>query len=315
MGHAHAHSHSHGLDARRAGNRSRMVIALGINVVLLVATVVGGLLTDSLALLADAGHLLSDVGAIAIGLVAARLAGMAPTPARTYGLQRSEVLGALANGVLLVVVSVLIVVEALSRFGSPPDVSGAGMLVVGIAGLGGNVAATWVLAAGDREDLNLEAVLRHSAADALSSIGVVVAAILILAAGWDEADPIASLVIAGLILLGSWRLLKDPVDVLLEAAPAGTDVAAIGSAMAAEQDVVEVHDLHVWTLTAGFPALSAHVVVRPGCDRDRVLLAVERLLHERFGIHHTTLQMIEEAPSGDLIQVEGPGRVNPGGDR
>ena len=301
---AHAHAHSHGLDARRAGNRSRMAIALAINVVLLVGTVVGGILTGSLALLADAGHLLSDVGAIVIGLVAARLAGRAPTPARTFGLQRSEVLGALANGVLLVVISVLIIVEAVGRFGSVPEVSGAGMLAVGLAGLAGNLAATWVLAAGDREDLNLEGVLRHSAADALSSIGVVVAAILILSAGWDAADPIASLLIAGLILAGSWRLLREPVDVLLEAAPAGTDVAAIGSAMAAERDVVEVHDLHVWTVTSGFPALSAHVVVQPGCDRDRVLRRVELLLHERFGITHTTLQMIEHTQGEGLIQVE-----------
>ncbi len=299
-----AHAHSHGLDARRAGNRSRMAIALAINVVLLVGTVVGGILTDSLALLADAGHLLSDVGAIVIGLAAARLAARAPTPARTFGLQRSEVLGALANGVLLVVIAVLIVVEAVGRFGSAPDVSGGGVLAVGLAGLAGNIAATWVLAAGDRADLNLEGVLRHSAADALSSIGVVVAAILILAAGWDEADPLASLLIAGLILVGSWRLLKEPVDVLLEAAPQGTDVSAIGTAMAAERDVVEVHDLHVWTVTSGFPALSAHVVVCPGCDRDRVLRRVEALLRERFGITHATLQMVEHTAGDGLIQVE-----------
>jgi cobalt-zinc-cadmium efflux system protein len=307
MAHAHAHAHSH-LDARRAENRSRMTIALAINVVLLVGTVVGGILTDSLALLADAGHLLSDVGAIAIGLVAARLAARAPTPARTYGLQRSEVLGALANGVLLVVIAVLIVVEALGRFGSPPEVSGGGMLAVGLAGLAGNLAATWVLASGDREDLNLEGVLRHSAADALSSIGVVAAAVLVLAAGWDAADPVASLVIAGLILLGSWRLLKEPIDVLLEAAPTGTNVSAIGEAMAAEPDVLEVHDLHVWTVTSGFPALSAHVVVVAGCDRDRVLRRVERLLHDRFGITHTTLQMMEETPADGLIQVERGGQ-------
>ena len=224
MAHAHAHGHAH-LDARRAENRSRMAVALAINVVLLIGTVVGGILTDSLALLADAGHLLSDVGAIAIGLVAARLAGRAPTPARTYGLQRSEVLGALANGV------------AAGRDRGADRGRGAGavralrrtypvagMLAVGLAGLAGNIAATWVLASGDREDLNLEGVLRHSAADALSSIGVVVAAILVIAAGWNAADAVASLVIAGLILLGSWRLLKEPVDVLLEAAPAGTDV-------------------------------------------------------------------------------------------
>jgi cobalt-zinc-cadmium efflux system protein len=305
MGHGHAHAH--GLDARRSENRSRMAVALAINVVLLVGTVVGGILTDSLALLADAGHLLSDVGAIAIGLVAARLAAMAPTPGRTFGLQRTEVLGALANGVLLVVVAVLIVVEAFARFGSPPDVAGWGMLAVGVAGLAGNIAATWVLAAGDREDLNLEGVLRHSAADALSSVGVVVAAILILAAGWEAADPVASLLIAGLMIAGSWRLLKEPLDVLLEAAPAGMDVEAVGSAMAAVPEVIEVHDLHVWTVTAGFPALSAHVVVRRGCDRDLALRRVEQVLHERFRIHHTTLQMIEATDTGDLIQVKPPG--------
>ena len=281
-----------------------MSIALAINLALLVVTVVGGLLTGSLALLADAGHLLSDVGAIAIGLIAARLAASAPTPARTYGLQRSEVLGALANGVLLVVIAVLIVIEALQRLDSPPDVSAGGMLAVGIAGLIGNLIATWVLASGDRADLNLEGVLRHSAADALSSIGVVIAAILVLTAGWDAADPVASIVIAALILLGSWRLLKEPVDVLLEAAPAGMDVAAIGTAMVADPDVVEVHDLHVWTVTSGFPALSAHVVVRRGCDRDRVLIRVESVLRDRFGITHTTLQMVEHDPDAGLIQVE-----------
>jgi cobalt-zinc-cadmium efflux system protein len=141
---------------------------------------------------------------------------------------------------------------------------------------------------------------------------VVVAAILVVTIGWDEADAVASLVIAALILLGSWRLLKDPVDVLMEAAPADTDVEAIGAAMAAEPDVVEVHDLHVWTLTAGFPALSAHVVVRENCDRDRVLRRVERMLHDRHGIQHTTLQMIEGAPNGGLIQVERRGGVSPG---
>jgi cobalt-zinc-cadmium efflux system protein len=178
------------------------------------------------------------------------------------------------------------------------------MLAIGLFGLAGNVVATWVLASGDRADLNLEGVLRHSAADALSSIGVVIAAVLVLTAGWNAADPVASLVIAGLILAGSWRLLREPVDVLLEAAPEGTDVSAVGGAMAAEADVVEVHDLHVWTVTAGFPALSAHVVVRRGCDRDRVLSRIEHMLRERFDITHTTLQMVEHDPDNGLIQVE-----------
>ena len=299
----HRHHHSELLDARRAGNRRRMVVALAINLVLLVATVVGGLVAGSLALLADAGHLASDVGAIAVGLLAARLAGVAPTPARTFGLQRSEVLGALANGVLLLVVSVLIVVEALGRLGDPPDVGGAGVLALGLVGLAGNVAATWVLASGEREDINLEGVLRHSAADALSSVGVVVAGGLVLIAGWDAADPVASLLIAALIAAGSWRLLKEPVDVLMEAAPPGLDVSELGNAMAAAPGVVEVHDLHVWTVTSGFPALSAHVLVEPGCDRDEVLARMERLLEER-GIEHTTLQVLVCADPEELIQLE-----------
>lgn len=303
-GHHHGHHHIERLDARRAGNRRRMATALAINVVLLVGTVVGGILADSLALLADAGHLASDVGAIGIGLVAARLAGVAPTPARTYGLQRSEVLGALANGVLLLVVSVLIVVEALSRLGDPPDVGGAGVLALGLAGLAGNVAATWVLAAGEREDINLEGVLRHSVADALSSVGVVIAGALVLVAGWNAADPIASLLIAALIAAGSWRLLKEPVDVLMESAPAGTDVRAVGEAMAAEPQVTEVHDLHVWTVTSGFPALSAHVVVDRGAGRDHVLAQMERMLAERFDIQHTTLQVVECADPEQLIQLQ-----------
>lgn len=281
-----------------------MVAALAINLVLLAATVVGGLLAGSLALLADAAHLASDVGAIGVGLLAARLAGVAPTPARTYGLQRSEVLGALANGVLLLVVSVLIVVEALGRLGDPPDVGGAGVLALGLVGLAGNVAATWVLASGEREDINLEGVLRHSAADALSSLGVVVAGALVLIAGWDTADPLASLLIAALIAAGSWRLLKEPVDVLMEAAPAGVDVRELGNAMASAPGVFEVHDLHVWTVTSGFPALSAHVLVERDADRDEVLARMEQMLAERFSIHHTTLQVLECADPEELIQLE-----------
>jgi cobalt-zinc-cadmium efflux system protein len=278
--------------------------ALAINAALLVATVVGGVLTDSLALLADAGHLLSDVGAIAIGLLAAKLAGIAPTPGRTFGYQRSEILGALVNGVALLAISVLIIVGAISRLGDPPDVAAGGVLAIGLVGLLGNGLATWVLAAGVREDINLEGVLRHSAADAVSSMGVVIAGAVMLASGWNTIDPIISLVIAGLIAIGSWRLLKEPFDVLMESAPAGIDVGKVGRAMAEESDVVEVHDLHVWSVTSGFPALAAHLVVRAGTDRDLVRARIERLLRERFGIRHTTLQVVESAAEDGLIRIE-----------
>jgi len=298
------HDHAHGLDARRQANRSRMLIALAINLAMLVATVIGGVLAGSLALLAEAGHLLSDVGAIAIGLVAARLASKAPTPSRTFGLQRSEIIAALVNGLTLVAVAAAVVVEAITRISDPPHVAGAGVLVLGVVGLAGNVAATWVLAGGQRSDINLEGVLRHSAADAASSVGVVVAGVVILTTGWNAIDPIVSILIAVMIVAGSWRLLKEPFDVLMEAAPAGMDAREIGQAMCTDTDVVEIHDLHVWTVTSGFPALSAHVVVRRGADRDLVRARLERTLEQRFEITHTTLQMVEAADPG-LIQVEG----------
>jgi cobalt-zinc-cadmium efflux system protein len=303
VGHDHA---AELIEARRAGNKSRMWVALAINVVLMAVTAVGGFLTDSLALLADAGHLLSDVGAIAVGLVAARLAGIAPTPERSFGFKRTEILGALANGVLLVAIAVVIAVQAISRLSDPPDVAGGGVLALGAFGLIGNVAATWVLASGSRVDINLEAVLRHSAADALSSLGVVVAGVVVLATGWNTIDPLISLLIAALILVGSWRLLKEPFDILMESTPAGVDARRVGSEMVADQDVVEVHDLHIWTVTSGFPALSAHVVVKPGSDRDLVRARVEAMVRERFDIHHTTLQVVESA-GGDLISLEDVG--------
>ena len=306
-----AHAHAHGgpgrlaatLDARRADSRRRMWVALAINAGMLVAAVVGGVLTGSLALLADAGHVLSDVGAIALGLLAAGLASRPAGPRRTFGYQRSEVIAALANGVALVVIAVLVTVAAIDRLGEPPDVEGGGVLALGVVGVIGNVAATLVLARGQRDDINLEGVLRHSAADALGSIGVIVSGGVILATGWAPIDPLAGLAIAALILVSSVRLIAEPIDVLMEAAPAGMDVERVGRDMVEIEQVGAVHELHVWTVTAGFEALAAHVVVEGGADRDLVRRRLEVLLRERHGIEHTTLQMEEEAPS-ELLEVE-----------
>jgi cobalt-zinc-cadmium efflux system protein len=280
-----------------------MWVALGINAAMLVAEAVGGVLTGSLAVLADAGHLLSDVGAIGLALFAASLATRPAGGRMTFGYQRSEILAALTNGLLLVVVSVVIGVEAIGRLGDPPQIDGLGVLGLGLLGLAGNVAATIVLARGEREDVNLEGVLRHSAADALGSLGVVVAGAFVLIGGSDVIDPIVSLLIATLILISSWRLIKEPFDVLMEAAPAGVDVDAAGAAICSEEGVRSVHDLHIWTVTSGFGALAAHVVVSADCDPGLVRRRLELLLHERFGIDHTTLQMEEEA-SADLLHVE-----------
>jgi cobalt-zinc-cadmium efflux system protein len=300
-GHAHSgahHGHSHADD--RTLNKSRMGIALAINVVLVVAGIVGTVVFQSVALLADAGHILSDVGAIALAMFATTMAARPAKGRRTFGFYRTEILAALANGVVLVVVAVVVFIEAVMRLGNPSDVHGLGVLVIGLVGLIGNLAATVALAGGDREDINLEAVLRHSAADALGSLGVVISGALVLAFGWDRADPIAGIVIGVLILLGSWRLITEPLDVLMEAAPAGLDVEEIGTVMAGVDGVREVHDLHVWTVTSGFPALAAHVRTDPARDPDEVRHELEHVLDERFGIEHTTLQVMVE----QLLELE-----------
>jgi len=280
-----------------------MGIALAINCGLLLAGVVGGILTGSLALLADAGHVLSDVGSIVLALIAARLALLPAAGRRTFGYQRSEVLAALVNGLLLVAVSVAIALAAIGRLSDPPPIEAGGVLALGVLGLAGNLAATWILARGEREDINLEGVLRHSVADALGSLGVVVAGAVVLLGGSAIVDPIVGLLIAALVLASSWRLIKEPFDVLMEAAPADLDVDGMGAAICAEMGVRSVHDLHVWTVTAGFGAVAAHVVVAQGSDRDLIRQRLELVLAERFGIEHTTLQMEEEADQG-LLRVE-----------
>lgn len=280
-----------------------MWIALAINLAMLVAEAVGGVLTGSLAVLADAGHVLSDAGSIVLALIAVRLAALPAAGRRTFGYQRSEVLAALVNGLTLVAVGVFVAVEAFGRLDDPPGIDGAGVLALGVFGLAGNVAATAVLARGQRQDINLEGVLRHSAADALGSVGVVVAGAFVLAGGSSLVDPIVGLLIAALVLASSWRLIKEPFDVLMEAAPAGVDVEGIGGAICEERGVRSVHDLHVWTVTSGFAAIAAHVVVAAGADRDLIRRRLELTLAERFGIEHTTLQMEEEAEQG-LLRVE-----------
>jgi cobalt-zinc-cadmium efflux system protein len=301
--HSHAHAHGHGGEAHshgREANKARMGFALAVNVALVVAAVVGAIVFHSVALFADAGHVLSDVGAIVLALFAAAMAARPAAGRRTFGYHRTEILAALVNGVTLVAVAVFVFVEAVMRLSQPSDVRGLGVLIIGAVGLLGNAIATVALAGGDREDINLEAVLRHSAADALGSLAVVISGAIVLITGWDRVDPITGILLGVLILAGSWRLIKEPIDVLMEAAPAGVNVEHVGNAMAAVDGVREVHDLHVWTVTSGFPALAAHVRTDPARDPDDVRQALEHELKARFGIEHTTLQMMVE----QLLEIE-----------
>ena len=281
-----------------------MLVAAAINAGMFALGVVGGIVTGSLALLADAGHVLSDLAAIALALIAARIAARAAGPRRTFGYQRTEVIAALVNGLTLIAIAILIVVGAIDRLGDPPGVEGAGVLVLGVVSLAGNAAATWVLARGERQDLNLEAVLRHSAADALGSLGVVVSGLVILTTDWKPIDPVIAIFIAVLILASSVRLIREPFDVLMEAAPEGVDADAVARAMGTVAGVCGVHELHVWSVTPGFDALAAHVVVERDHDRDRARRELEFLLRDRYAIEHTTLQMEDPGDDDALLQVE-----------
>lgn len=278
-----------------------MVQALIINVAMLVLGIVGAWLTGSLALLADAGHVLSDVLAIALGIAAAKVAARPASGRGTFGLGRVEILAALVNGLALVGVSVYIAIEAFGRFGDPPEIDGLGVLLFGGFGLLGNVVATWVLVRGDRSDINLEGVLRHSVADALGSLGVIIAGLGIMLTGWNELDPIVGLLISVLILISSWRLIREPIEVLLERAPEGMDVEAVGMAIARVSGVREVHDLHIWSITSGFPALAAHITVDATCVVDDTRREIEKMLKEEFELEHTTLQVTAE----QLLQIDG----------
>jgi cobalt-zinc-cadmium efflux system protein len=292
----HAHDHAR-LESRRA-----LGIALGLTAAYTVVEVVGGLLTGSLALLADAVHMLSDNVALALALVALWLASRPSTPERTYGFKRAEVLAALANGVLLVALAIWIFVEAVLRLQDPGDVLGGWMLAIAIVGIVVNLGAGVALARPRHDSINVEAAFRHVFADLLGSAGVAVAALVILATGWLQADAIVSILIGVLVLASAWAIVRDSTSILLEAAPRAIDAEALGRRLANAPGVVEVHDLHVWTITSGFPALSAHVLVRPGEDCHARRRELERVLRDEFEIEHTTLQ-VDHGTDGGLVEM------------
>ena len=298
MSHVHDHD-SHAASARALG------AALAVTAGYTLVEVVAGVLTGSLALLADAAHMLSDNVSLAVALVAMALSRRPATARRTYGYKRAEVLAALVNGVLLVALAAWISYEAIRRFRDPPEVLGGWMLAVGVLGIGVNLGAAAILFRdrGRGESLNVEAAFRHVVADLLGSLGVVAAALVIVTTGWLEADPLVSVVIALLVLASSWTILRDSTSILLEAAPRGIDTDEVGRRLASAAGVVEVHDLHIWTITSGFPALSAHVLVGRGEDCHARRRELERVLAREFGIRHTTLQVDHAGEHGGLVEL------------
>lgn len=280
-------------------NSRRLAIALSLILGFMAVEVVAGILADSLALLSDAAHMLTDAGAIALALVAARLAARPAAGGFTFGLKRAEILSAQVNGATLVALAVVILAEGIRRLIDPPSVDGGPVLVVALAGIVVNLLATWVLVGADRRSLNVEGAFQHVLTDLFAFIATAIAGVVILATGFGRADGIAALLVAALMLRSGWGLLRDSGRVLLEAAPRGLDPDEIGRTLAAEHHVVEVHDLHVWEVTSGMPSLSAHVTVRAGCDAQSHRRQLAELLRERFGIEHSTLQ-VEERHEGPL---------------
>jgi cobalt-zinc-cadmium efflux system protein len=306
-GHAHAgHSHvAHSGGLRADGDRARLTFALGLIVTLMAVEVGVGVFANSLALLSDAGHMLTDAAAIGLSLLALTLAARPARGAMTFGLRRVEILSAQANGVTLLILAAFIAYEGIRRLFDPPVVRAWPILIVALAGALVNLVATWTLAGANRQSLNIEGSFQHLLTDLYGFIGTAIAAVVILATGFQRADPIASLLIAGLMVRSGAGLVRASGRIFLEAAPEGLDPQAIGRALVGEPGVVEVHDLHVWEISSGFPALSAHVLVGADNDCHSARRAMEAMLRERFALDHTTLQ-VDHAGSDrpQLVQLE-----------
>jgi cobalt-zinc-cadmium efflux system protein len=299
-----AHPHAH---VDPTADRGRLWIALVLVLALMAGEVAAGLLAGSLALLSDAAHMLTDAAAIGFALVAAALAERPARGRFTFGLRRAEILSAELNGATLVALAAVIVYEGVRRLISPPEVDGAVVVAMALAGVAVNLVATRVLAGSERRSLNVEGAFQHILTDLFAFIGTAVAGVVVIVTGFDRADGIAALAVAALMLRSGIGLLRDSGRVLLEAAPRELDPAEIGRVLASQPHVVEVHDLHVWEVTSGFPALSAHVLVGPDCDAQKHRGELARLLRDRFGIEHSTLQIEHAAGPLEIAPLKREG--------
>jgi len=298
MGVGHDPGHAHGAPAggtASAAYRGRLRAALAITLGVMVVQIVGGLLADSLALVADAAHMATDAVGLGVALLAIHFANRPPSERRTFGLARAEILAALANCLLLLVVGGYVLYEAVERFVTPADTKGGVALVFGAIGLAANLVSLMLLMRGQKESLNVRGAFLEVAADALGSVAVILAAVVIVTTGWTAADPIASLVIALMIVPRTVKLLRETLDVLLEAAPKDVDMAQVRAHILATDGVEDVHDLHAWTITSGMPVLSAHVVVSPevlnALGHEKMLHELQSCLGDHFDVEHCTFQL------------------------
>jgi cobalt-zinc-cadmium efflux system protein len=298
MGNGHSHDFADA-DARRLAGAFALIVGF------MVAELVAGIVGSSLALISDAGHMLTDAVAIGLALAALRLAQRPPAGSFTYGMQRAEILSAQINGITLLLLGTLIVFEGIRRLIDPPDVAGGLVVVVALIGIVVNLVAARMLAGAERRSLNIEGAFLHIVTDLFAFVATAIAGALILIWGLDRADGIASLLIAALMLWASYGLLRESGRVFMEAAPKGLDPQAIGEALVEEDGVVQVHDLHVWEVTTGMPAISAHMIVRHDADCHEARWRAARLLADRFGVEHSTLQ-VEHEPGDELLQIQEP---------
>ena len=288
---ANPHHHHHATAAEVAGNRRRLAVALGLTATYMVAEVIGGIAANSLALLADAGHMFSDAAALGLSLVAVVLAQRPATSQRTYGFHRAEILAALTNGAALLILSVLIAREAWERLSAPPEVQGGLMLAVAFGGFVINLANLRILSGGRESNLNIRGAWLHVMADTLGSVGAISAGAAIYFFGWRWADPVASFIIASLVLYSAWGLVRETLDVLMEGVPRGISVEEVTEALEGLPGVRDAHDLHVWSLTSGRNIATIHLVVGEDADHQGIIDAANRTLATRFAIQHATIQV------------------------
>ncbi|WP_079529731.1 cation diffusion facilitator family transporter [Halobacillus hunanensis] len=282
-------SGNHGHTANKKALLTTFILISGF----MIAEFLGGLFTNSLALLSDSGHMLSDSFSLGLSLLAFRMADKQATDEKTYGFKRFEVLAALFNGITLFAISIYIFIEAYQRFLEPPSVASYGMLGIAFLGLVINIIVAWILRSkGDtKENLNMRSAFLHVLGDLLGSVGAIVAALLILFFNWNLADPIVSVVVSILIIISAWRVTKDSIHVLMEGTPETITMKEVTTTLLSIPNVEDIHDLHVWTITSGYPALSGHLEVKTNSDRDKILLQATQMLKEEFGIEHSTLQL------------------------